>query len=125
MAATGTFLGFDFDMTTAMSHGEVAFFVRERLVSKVSDLVASILEARTLRSGLASKLYGMLNFLELGIFGRVGAGGLQAILRRGSSNGETGRGSGGFHLVFFGTPQKRLRFVAEVNAALYQLFSWP
>ena len=88
MAATGTFLGLDFDMTTAMSHGEVAFFVRERLVSKVSDLVASSLEARTLRSGLASKLYGMLNFLELGMFGRVGAGGLQAIKQRQLQRGE-------------------------------------
>ena len=75
MAATGTFLGLDFDMTAAMSHGEVAFFVRERLVSKVSDLVAPILDARTLRAGL-------LNFLELGMFGRVGAGGLQAIKER-------------------------------------------
>ena len=50
VAATGTFLGLDFDMSTAMSHGRVAFFVRERLVTKVGDVVASILETRTLRS---------------------------------------------------------------------------
>ena len=57
-------------------------------LTKVGDLVASILETRTLRSGLASKLYGMLNFLELGMFGRVGAGGLQAIKER-LQRGET------------------------------------
>ena len=35
MAATGPFFGLDFGMTAAMSHAEVAFFVRERLVRKV------------------------------------------------------------------------------------------
>ena len=143
MAATGTFLGLDFDMSTAMSHGKVAFFVRERLVTKVGDLVASILETRTLRSGLASKLYGMLNFLELGMFGRVGAGGLQRqfqlwwrsegrmLAASDAAEDEPGGGSGGFHLVFFDSPQKRLSFVAEVNEDLYQLFqpslswNWP
>ena len=89
MAATGTFLGLDFDMSPAMSRDKVAFFVRERLVTKVGDLVTSILEARTLRSGLASKLYGMLNFLELGMFGRVGAGGLQSIKDPQLQRGET------------------------------------
>ena len=88
MAATGTFLGLDFDMSPAMSRGTVAFFVGKRLVSKVGDLVTSILKARTLRCGLAFKLYGMLNFLELGMFGRVGAGGLQSIRDRQLQRGE-------------------------------------
>ena len=56
------------------------------------------------------------------MFGRVGAGGLQAIKERQLQCGEPGKGSGGFHLVFFGSPQKRLSFVAEVNEGLYQLF---
>ena len=48
-------------------------------MQKVQDMVKSITQSRALRSGNASKLYGMLNFLESGMFGRAGAGVLQAI----------------------------------------------
>ena len=48
-------------------------------MQKVQDMVKSITQSRALRSGTASKLYGMLNFLESGMFGRAGAGVLQAI----------------------------------------------
>ena len=119
MAASGTFLGLDFDLTDAMSAGEVTFFVREWLIRKVSDLVASFPEAQTLRAGLASKIYGMLSFLELGMFGRVGAGGLQAIKARQLQRGECLTPE---HLVFLGGPQKWQSFVANVDAELYQLF---
>ena len=54
--------------------------VRAKLVEKVGDL-------DTLRAGAAAKQYGMLNFLELGMFGRVGAGGLTVI-----KDGQTDKG---------------------------------
>ncbi|OLQ06185.1 hypothetical protein AK812_SmicGene10510 [Symbiodinium microadriaticum] len=60
--------------------GYVSVVVRAKLVEKVGDL-------DTLRAGAAAKQYGMLNFLELGMFGRVGAGGLTVI-----KDGQTDKG---------------------------------
>eukprot|EP00439_Symbiodinium_sp_Y106_P025386 s3674_g3.t1 len=85
MAISGSFLGLEFDFSSVLTQGYVgyvSFFVRARLVEKVTDLIESARASNTLRAGVASKLYGMLNFLELGMFGRVGAGGLAAIKDR-------------------------------------------
>ena len=60
MAATGTFLGLDFHFSGAM-----------------------IVDSRLFKSGVASKLY-----LELGMFGKVGAGGSQAIKDRQLQRGQ-------------------------------------
>ena len=61
--------------------------MRERLVSKVQDMVQNIVDSRVSKSGVASKLYGMLTFLELGMFGKVGAG-LQAMKDRQLQRGQ-------------------------------------
>ena len=72
MASTGTFLGLDFDFQSAL----------------VQDMVYNVLESRSFKPGVACKLYGMFNFLELGMFGKVGAGGLQAIKDRQLQRGQ-------------------------------------
>ena len=87
MAAEGTFLGLDFDFTSSLRSGQVRFFVRERLVSKVLDMVDTAVVADHLPAGQASKLYGVCKFLEQGMYGRVGAGGLAAIRERADLGG--------------------------------------
>ena len=82
MAPTGTFLGLDFDLSEISADGTVAFWVRSRLQEKVEDMLATAERAGVLPPGVASKLYGVLNFLEQGMYGRVGTGGLQALKAR-------------------------------------------
>ena len=82
MAPTGTFLGLDFDLSEISGDGTVAFWVRSRLQKKVEDMLATAERTGVLPPGVASKLYGVLNFLEQGMYGRVGTGGLQALKAR-------------------------------------------
>ena len=82
MAPTGTFLGLDFDLSEISGDGTVAFWVRSRLQEKVEDMLATAELTGVLPPGVASKLYGVLNFLEQGMYGRVGTGGLQALKAR-------------------------------------------
>ena len=81
------FLGLDFDFTSSLRSGQVRFFVRERLVSKVLEMVDTAVVADHLPAGQAAKLYGVCNFLEQGMYGRVGAGGLAAIRERADLGG--------------------------------------
>lgn len=53
------------------------FWVRERLESKVVAMIQEARHSGILMPSQASKLYGTLNFLEPGVFGRAGCGGLQ------------------------------------------------
>ena len=82
MAPTGTFLGLDFDLSEISGDGTVAFWVRSRLQEKVEDMLATAERTGVLPPRVASKLYGVLNFLEQGMYGRVGTGGLQALKAR-------------------------------------------
>ena len=86
MAPTGTFLGLDFDFSTVAVEGAVTFWVRARLQEKVEDMLATAEQTGVLPPGVASKLYGTLNFLEMGVYGRVGTGGLQALKLRQSES---------------------------------------
>ena len=79
MQSTGTFLGLTHDLDCINKTGHVRFWARDRLHDKVRDLLTT---ARTISRGTASKLYGLANFLEQGIYGRVGYGGLMAIKAR-------------------------------------------
>ena len=69
MTPTGTFLGLDFDLSEISGDGTVAFWVRSRLQEKVEDMLATAERTGVLPSGVASKLYGVLNFLEQGMYG--------------------------------------------------------
>ena len=48
----------------------------------MEDLIRQAEGSNTLRSGLASKMFGLMNFLEQGMCGRVGCGGLAALCDR-------------------------------------------
>ena len=87
MAPRGTFLGLDFDFRGCLHTGIVRFFVRDRLVTKVHDLLDQAVSSQALLPGMAAKLYGTCNFLETGMYGRVGAGGLRAIRERADAGG--------------------------------------
>ena len=55
---------------------------RMRPGSKMQDLIHQALAAEALRPGLAAKIYGLMNFLEQGIYGRVGCAGLSSLNSR-------------------------------------------
>ena len=88
MASSGTFLGLGWDFTLWRQRRAVRFWVRSRLQDKVESLLRQAELDEALPSGTASKLYGILNFLEQGIYGRIGTGGLHALKER---QNETGR----------------------------------
>ena len=78
-APSGTFLGLDFDFEPIAPQGLVTFWARDRLLDKVKTFIVDARETGKFTPGMASKLYGTLNFLESGMFGRVGCGGLASI----------------------------------------------
>ena len=82
MQSTGTFLGLTHDLSCINQTGHVRFWARERLHDKVRDMLATARVTGHFSRGAASKLYGLANFLEQGIYGRVGYGGLMAIKAR-------------------------------------------
>ena len=82
MSAEGLFLGLDHDMSDALTSGVVKFWARERLEHKLMDIISTARSTGKLMSGTAAKLYGIANFFEQGIYGRVGCGGLAAIKER-------------------------------------------
>ena len=75
----GTFLGLDCDFTEVGSDDHVQFWVRERLESKGAGMIRDAKSSGVVTPSQASKLYDTLNFLESGVFGRVGCGGLQPL----------------------------------------------
>ena len=75
MAPAGTFLGLHHDFEHCLTTGVVTFWVREKLQAKITDLIRLSISTQSLSPGVASKLYGMANFFELGVYGRVGCGG--------------------------------------------------
>ena len=69
-ADVGTFLGLDFDLSEVRTHGRARFWVRERLEQKVLTFMRDARRSGKFTPGQAAKLYGMVNFLEHGLFGR-------------------------------------------------------
>ena len=82
MSHRGDFLGLAHDMSRALSDGVVHFWPRDRIVQKVSSMLADAESSSCLHPGQAAKLYGILNFFEQGVYGKVGAGSLWAIKER-------------------------------------------
>ena len=76
----GDFLGLMHDVSRT-DEGIVRFWPRESLVDKVLSIIKIAREVR-LPAGVASKLYGVSNFIETGMFGRIGRAGLWAIKDR-------------------------------------------
>ena len=82
MGPTGVFLGLEHDFTDTLSTGSVAFWAKEKLVQKLQGIIMDSKRYQTLPPGVAAKLYGLANFFEQGVFGRIGCGGLHAIKER-------------------------------------------
>ena len=81
MSQEGLFLGLHHNLQH-VKRGLVTFWPRERLIEKMQTFVLDALASSQLTSGTASKIYGMMNFLEQGIYGRIGCSGLCAIKER-------------------------------------------
>ena len=77
---SGTFLGLDHDFTS-LGDSIVTFWARDRLLQKTLAMLAEAQGVSNL-FGQASKVYGVLNFLEQGVYGRLGCAGLAAIKAR-------------------------------------------
>jgi len=86
MQSTGTFLGLTHDLSYINKTGHAQFWARDRLHDKVRDILATARQTGHFSRGTASKLYGLANFLEQGIYGRVGYGGLMAVKVRQDEN---------------------------------------
>ena len=82
MSNKGLFLGLDHDLSATLSGGYVSFWARERLETKLMTIIQDCRKAQTLKPGVAAKLYGLTNFFEQGVYGRIGCGGLHAIKER-------------------------------------------
>jgi len=76
----GDFLGLLHDLTGVQA-GTIKFWPREALITKVVDIIG-LARDLGLHSGTAAKLYGISNFLETGMFARIGRAGLAAIKDR-------------------------------------------
>ena len=79
-SSEGDFLGLMHDVSRA-EEGVIRFWPRESLVTKVLSLIEIAREVG-LTAGTASKLYGVANFIETGMYARVGRAGLWAIKDR-------------------------------------------
>ena len=86
-APTADFLGLVHDLQE-VDRGVVSLWPRERLVNKVEAMVSTALEDEKLTSGAAAKLYGLANFLESGMFGKLGRAGLNPIKDRAQARGQ-------------------------------------
>ena len=82
MSPEGTFLGLVHQLEDCMALGRVTFWVKPKLQEKLQDIVSTAQKSARLTSGQASKLYGLANFLEMAMYGRVGCGGLSAVKHR-------------------------------------------
>ena len=80
MAPDGTFLGLDHHLGAVHTEAVVRFWAREQ--EKLMGYIRACRDNDPLPPGQASKLYGLANFFELGVFGRVGCSGLNAIKDR-------------------------------------------
>ena len=76
-APGANFLGLHHDCSRAHL-GYVSFWPMPHLIEKVTNIIKVAREVG-LGSGAASKLYGVTNFLETGMYSRVGRAGLDAI----------------------------------------------
>ena len=133
MQSSGTFLGLTHDLSCTNKTGHVRFWASDRLHDKVRDRLATARQTGHFSRGTASKLYGLANFLEQGIYGRVGYGGLMAIKARQDENttAMTPEIEACFEVIeavtrflpklefpVFRTERQRLRFLAASDAAV-------
>eukprot|EP00438_Fugacium_kawagutii_P015959 Skav227096 [mRNA] locus=scaffold199:6515:11398:+ [translate_table: standard] len=76
------FLGLNHDLSSIRSKGVIQLWPRDRLLDKISGLIAEAKARQQLTPGEASKLYGCLTFMDQGAFGRVARAGLNDLKDR-------------------------------------------
>ena len=76
MQASGAFLGLEHDFSSCLLTGAVSFWAKDKLISKLLGIIQESHRSSSLPPGVAAKLYGLANFFEQGVFGRIGCGGL-------------------------------------------------
>jgi len=84
---TADFLGLVHDLRD-VGKGVISLWPREKLVTKVDAMVSTAFETGRLSPGAAAKLYGLANFLESGMFGKLGRAGLNPIKDRAQAKGQ-------------------------------------
>lgn len=82
MASSGTFLGLTHDLSSALPQGVIRFWIRDRLQEKMLMMLDTAMANQALPPGTAAKLYGVANFFEQAVYGRIGCGGLAAKKQR-------------------------------------------
>ena len=82
MSEHGVFLGLQHSLSGCLHSGTVRFWSEETLETKLCDLISDARQSAKLTPGLASKIYGVANFFEQGVYGPIGCGGLSAIKDR-------------------------------------------
>ena len=76
------YLGLEHDVAAALSRGVVRFRPRDKLHEKVAEVIARLRRDRWVLPSDASKLRGINQFMAAGAYGRVGSGGMTALIRR-------------------------------------------
>ena len=76
------FLGLVHDVSNCHQGQPVRFWLRDRLITKVTDLMDEATQTNRLPPGLAAKLFGCLGFLNTGCFGKLGRSGLSPLKER-------------------------------------------
>ena len=64
------------------AQGTIQSWARERIEHKLLHLMKHAEDSSKLQPGVAAKIFGVANFFELGVWGRIGCGGLAPIKRR-------------------------------------------
>jgi hypothetical protein len=79
MAEQGCSLGLQHDTSRARSDGTVKVWVKDTLHAKVLTFISDSVSENWCLPGRDAKLYGCLNLLDTGTFGKVARGGLGVI----------------------------------------------
>jgi hypothetical protein len=82
LSARADYLGLEHDVGRALSSGVVSFRPRDKLHEKVADVIAKLRSSKWVSPSDASKLRGIIQFMATGAYGRVGSGGMTALIRR-------------------------------------------
>ena len=78
----GVFLGLQHSLADCLHSGQVHFWLKANLEAKLIDIIQIARSSARLTPGVAAKLYGVANFFEQGVYGRIACGGLAAIKQR-------------------------------------------
>ena len=75
------FLGLDHDFIQVHAQGAIQVWARECIERKLLHLMKNAEDSSKLQPGAAAKIRGIATFFELGVWGRLGCGGLAPIKR--------------------------------------------